>query len=173
LAKTGKLPYFFISNLLILTLYISGCHMYSFTGASIAPDVKTVTIQYFPNNAALIQPSLSQVFTEKLKDKFVSQTNLNLVNKGGDLYFDGAITGYDIKPVAIQGNDQAALNRLTITVRVKFINNKNEKQNFETSFSRYTDYASTKNLSTVEDELIRDVTTQLVGDVFNKAVINW
>jgi hypothetical protein len=147
--------------------------MYSFTGASISPDDKTVTVQYFPNNAPLIQPSLSQVFTEKLKDKFVSQTNLNLVNKGGDLYFEGAITGYDIKPMAIQGNDQAALNRLTITVSVKFVNKKDEKRSYETSFTRYTDYASTINLSTVEDDLIKDVTTQLVGDIFNKAFINW
>jgi hypothetical protein len=169
----GTLKTIFLLTIGVLIFTFSSCHTYSFTGASIAPDVKTVTIQYFPNNAPLIQPSLSQVFTEKLKDRFVSQTNLNLINKGGDLYFEGTITGYDIKPMAIQGNDQAALNRLTITVNVKFINKKHEKQNYETAFTSYTDYASTLNLSSVEDDLIKIVTTQLVGDIFNKAVINW
>ncbi len=166
----------YILNILFagaLLFAISGCSVYSFTGASIAPDIKTVNIQYFPNTALLIQPTLSQVFTEKLKDKFLSQTSLTLANKTGDLNFSGAITGYDVQPISIQGNDQAAQNRLTITVSVKFSNLKNEKQNFETSFSRYADYLSTQNLSAVENDLIKDITTQLVSDIFNKAVINW
>ncbi|HMT29304.1 MAG TPA: LptE family protein [Bacteroidia bacterium] len=156
-----------------LAVCLAGCKVYSFTGASISPDIKTVTIAVFPNQATLVQPSLSQVFTEKLKDKFVSQTNLTQTQYGGDLQFEGAITDYFSMPTAIQGNEQAALNRLTIVVKVKFTNTKDEKQSFETSFSRFTDYDSRKNLTSIEQELINEVCNQLVDDIFNKAVINW
>lgn len=157
----------------IITLSISCRVKYSFTGASIPPDVKTVSIQFFKNNAPLANPTLSQSFTEALKDIFNSQTNLGLVSGGGDLNFEGAITGYSTSPVAIQGNDAAALNRLTITVNVKFTNLKDEKQNFEQSFSRFSDYSSSQNLSAVESNLIRDINSQLVQDIFNRAVSNW
>jgi hypothetical protein len=152
---------------------ITGCHVYSFTGASISPDVKTVSIQFFTNKASIVQPSLSQVFTEKLKDKFVSETSLALTKDIGDLNFEGAIIDYNTQPTAITGNDNAALNRLTITVSVKFTNTKDPKQDFETNFSRYADYDSRKSLSTVETELIAQINSQLVDDIFNKAVVNW
>lgn len=151
----------------------SGCGIYSFTGASVSPDIKTVSIQYFQNNAPLIQPRLSQIFTEALRERFVSQTNLSLITKNGDLNFEGSITGYGVQPVAIQGNDQAALNRLTITVSVKFTNTKSEKQSYETSFSRFADYSSATELTSVEEELMKNITDQLVGDIFNKAMVNW
>ena len=161
-----------ISALLILLLH--GCKVnYSFTGASIAPEVKTVSVQYFPNYAPLVQPTLSQVFTESLKDKFLSETNLVLVEGDGDMNFEGAITGYAISPIAIQGNETAALNRLTITIKVKFTNTKNEKQNFDTAFSRYEDYESSLDLSSVEEGLIKQINDQLVELIFNKAVVNW
>lgn len=165
----GRLIFF----LLIIGLGSSCKINYSFTGASIAPDVKTISIQYFPNYAPLSQPGLSQVFTEALKDIFTSQTSLKLVGKGGDLNLEGAITNYYTTPVAIQGNDQAAMNRLTITVNVKFTNQKDEKQNFETSFSRYTNYSSTANLASIEGQLIKEINDQLVQDIFNKSVTNW
>lgn len=110
---------------------------------------------------------------EALKDIFTSQTNLNIVSGSGDLNFSGEITNYLTAPVAIQSNDQAALNRLTITVNVKFTNAKDEKQNFETSFSRYADYSSTQSLSVVQNGLIDEINKQLVQDIFNKAMINW
>jgi hypothetical protein len=146
---------------------------YSFTGASISPNVKTVTILNFPNNAGLVVPTLSRTLTEALKDYFSSQTNLILIERNGDLLLDGSITSYAVLPVAIQGNETAALNRLTITVSVKFTNKTDPKQNWETSFSRYQDYSSSFNLSTVEEGLIRQITDQLVQDIFNKAVVNW
>lgn len=163
----------FICTFLLLTVFVSGCRVYSFTGASISPDIKTVSITYFKNEASLVQPSLSQVFTEKMNDKFVSQTNLTQVKSGGDLQFEGAIVDYYSQPTAIQGNEQAALNRLTISVKVKFTNTKDEKQSFESVFSRYTDYDSQKNLTSIEQDLINDICNQLVDDIFNKAVINW
>ncbi|NVO02024.1 MAG: LptE family protein [Bacteroidetes bacterium] len=163
----------FLYLVLILMPLINGCITYSFTGASISTDVKTVSVQFFKNNATLVQPTLSRTLTDALKDKFMSQTSLNLINKGGDLSFEGQITNYSTQPVAIQGNETAALNRLTITISVKFTNIKNDKQNFETSFSRYEDYPSSKNLVSVEEGLIKQITDVLVDDIFNRSVVNW
>ncbi len=152
---------------------ISGCGVYSFTGASITPGVKSVSIQYFSNRASIAQPTLSQVFTDKLRDKFVSQSSLTPVTDAGDLRFEGYISDYNVQPTAIQSSDVAALNRLTITVHVKFENTKDPKQNFETNFSRFADFDSKKDLSSVESGLINDISSQLVDDIFNKAVVNW
>lgn len=160
---------------LISILFISeSCKMsYSFTGASISPEVKTIYIREFANNAPLIMPTLSQTETEALKDKFVSQTSLQLVDGEGDLNIEGEITHYQTQPMAIQGNDAAAINRLTITMRIKFINVTDEKQNFESSFSRYADYESSKSLDQVEDELIKQILAEINEDIFNKTVANW
>jgi hypothetical protein len=153
----------------------NSCRMsYSFTGASVSPDVKTVSIQYFANNASLVVPTLSRVFTDALKDYFTSQTNLILVDRNGDLNVEGAITGYSVQPVAIQGNETAAMNRLTIAITVKFTNKKNEKQNFENkTFSRYQDYPSSQNLAAIQDQLIKEIDDQLIDDIFKQAVVNW
>jgi len=159
---------------IVLLLYIPSCRVsYSFTGASISPNVRTVTILYLPNNAGLVVPTLSRTITDALKDYFTSQTNLVLVERNGDLLLDGAITQYTVQPVAIQGNETAALNRLTIMVYVKFSNKTDPKQNWESSFSRYQDYSSSLNLSSVQDGLIKEITDQLVQDIFNKSVVNW
>jgi hypothetical protein len=163
-----------VTLLVVSGSLMSSCRMsYSFTGASISPNVKTVSIAYIPNNASLVVPTLSRTFTDALRNYFTSQTNLNLVDRSGDLNLDGTINQYVVTPVAIQGNETAALNRLTIVVSVKFSNKTDPKQNWETSFSRYQDYSSTFNLSSVQDGLIRDITEQLVQDIFNKAVVNW
>jgi hypothetical protein len=172
LRKPGHRLLFLIISLLLIS---NSCRMgYSFTGASISPDVKTISIQYFANTASLVVPTLSRVFTDALRDYFTSQTNLTLVDRNGDLSLEGAITGYSVQPVAIQGNETAAMNRLTITVTVKFTNKKNEKQNFENkSFSRYQDYPSSQNLAAVQDGLIKLINDQLITDIFNQAVVNW
>ena len=163
-----------ISLMIGVVFLLGSCRVnYSFTGASISPNVKTVTIQYFPNKASLVVPTLSRSLTDALRDYFTSQTNLVLVDKGGDLNIEGAITGYVVQPIAIQGNETAAMNRLTITVNVIFRNKTNEKQNFETTFSRYEEYQSSLNLSSVQDGLIKQINDKLVQDVFNKAVVNW
>ncbi len=165
-----------VAPLLILLMFVvvSSCRMsYSFTGASISPNVKTVSIGYIPNNAGLIVPTLSRTFTDALRNYFTSQTNLVLVDRGGDLNLDGAVTQYAVVPVAIQGNETAALNRLTISVNVKFSNKTDTKQNWDLTFSRYRDYSSSLNLSSVQDGLIKEITDDLVQDIFNKAVVNW
>jgi len=159
---------------MLLLIFATSCSVkYSFTGASIPPEVKTINIKYFPNNASLIEPTLSQKLTDALRDKFSSETNLTIVNNGGDLILEGSITNYRTQPVAIQGNDQAALNRLTITIDVTYTNTFDENMSFESSFSRYADYSSSQNLSDVEEGLIDQINQDLVEDVFNKAVINW
>lgn len=156
-----------------LFLLLEGCGVYSFTGASIPPDAKTISILTFPNNAPLVQPSLSQELTNAIRDKFSSQTNLMIVNNSGDLHIEGEIIGYSTQPQAIQGDETAALNRLTITVKVIFENRLDESKNYESTFSRFADYPSSQNLSAVEDGLIRDINEALVDDIFNKAVVNW
>lgn len=165
---------YYLFPILFCLLTFSSCKMnYSFSGASVSPDVKTISIQYFNNNASLAPPTLSQSLTESLKDIFTSQTNLGIIAKDGDLNFEGEITNYLTAPVALQSNDQAALNRLTITINVRFTNLKDEKQKFETSFSRFADFSSSQPIAVVESELIRQINEQLVQDIFNKAMINW
>lgn len=146
---------------------------YSFTGASIPEDVKTVSVKTFENFAPLTNPNYPQLFTEALKDIFLSQTNLSLVGSNGDLQFEGSITEYKITSVAIQGNETAALNRLSITVNAKFINTKDNIQSFETKFTRFADFSSSSTLSNVEDELMKEINNQLTQDIFNRAVSNW
>ncbi|MFN5324821.1 MAG: LptE family protein [Bacteroidota bacterium] len=162
-----------ILSAIMLVFAFAACGVYSFTGASIPPGTETVSVSFFENRAPIIQPSLSSTFTEKLKDRFVSQTSLRLKKDGGDLQFEGYISDYRSNPVSIQGNEQAAQNRLTISVSVKFTNSKDPKLDFETVFTRYVDYDSRKNLSSVEQDLITEICNQLTDDIFNKAVINW
>ena len=156
-----------------LTAGMSACGVYSFTGASIPAEARTISVDYFPNNAQLVQPTLSQVFTEALQDKFLRQTNLRLTDANGDLHFEGNITGYSTQPTAIAGDDRAALNRLTISVRVRFFNEYDPENDFERTFSRFYDYPSNLSLAEVEDEAIRAITQALVEDIFNQAVVNW
>jgi hypothetical protein len=158
---------------LCLSCVLAGCGVYSFSGASISPDVKTIHISVFPNRASLVQPVLSQTFTDKLKEKFISQTSLTQVTADADLRLEGYISDYRANPVAIQGTQTAALNRLTITIQVKFTNEKDPKMNFDAAFSRYSDYDSRKNLTEVELGLIDEINRQLVDDIFNRAVSNW
>jgi hypothetical protein len=165
-----KRPYFLI---LLLALYTSSCGVYSFTGASIPPAAKTISIAYFVNNAQYVEPTLSQSLTDALRDRFLSQTNLSFVPENGDLQIEGSITDYSTKPVAIQGNETAAMNRLSITVKVKFTNLIDPSKDYENTFTRYEDYSSSQDLSAVKDQLITLIDGYLVDDIFNKAVVNW
>lgn len=162
----------------LLSFLLVGCRgCYSLSGISLGPDEKTVSVQYFQNNASLAKPTYCSSLTEALKDILTTQAPLTLRTRDGDLQFEGTVTGYAITPVAIQsGTDQAALNRLTITVSVKFTNTKstNEVTNhWEKQFVKYSDYNSSQNLSAVEDALIKTINDQLVQEIFNAALINW
>ena len=160
--------------LVILGVVMTGCKVtYSFSGVNISPEVQTYTVEYFPNRAHIVQAQLSQVFTEALMDKIQSSTSLDLATQGGDVQFSGEITGYETRPTAITGQETAARNRLTITVRVKYTNLVEPELDYDTSFSRYEDYDSSRNLTDVEGELIDLIVENLIEDIFNRAFVSW
>lgn len=160
-----------VAALLALPVFNS-CGVYSFTGAEIG-TAKTISIEFIQNKASLVSPTLAQVLTEKLKDKFIRETTLKLVEENGDMQISGSIIDYNIAPVALQGTTQAALNRLTIRSNIKFTNKTDEKYNFEDVFQNFTDFSASLNFSTQERELNNQVVDMMVQDIFNKAVINW
>jgi len=160
--------------LFTLLLVISGCSVnYSFSGVNISEEVETYSVDYFPNRAPLVQAQLSQEFTNALMDKIQGNTSLELSNSGGDVQFSGEITGYAMRPAAITSAETAARNRLTITVRVKYINAMDPDLDFDSSFSRYEEYDATQSLADVENDLILLIVEDLVEDIFNRAFISW
>ncbi|NQV77353.1 MAG: LptE family protein [Lutibacter sp.] len=160
--------------LLLLIFATQSCGIYSFTGTNLHPDVKTVQIDYFPNNAILVEPSLSQEFTIRLQDLFTTQTNLTLVKSNGDLQFEGEITGYKINPMTATAQQTAAQNRLTITVNVRFFNNKLEEDNFEKTFSHYYDYDANAQLTgSILEDSFNEILERVTQDVFNASVAKW
>ncbi len=164
--------------IIALAAIVNACKIgYSFTGASISPEVKSVFIDFFTNRARVVNPMLSQTFTEKMKDKFVNETGLTMEREQGDLEFSGEITGYEVRPLSIQQSDQgrdfASMNRLTVTVKVVFTNNKDHEQDFNTSFSAYYDWESTRSLNEIENDAVDVIVEQLIEDIFNKSVANF
>lgn len=151
-----------------------GCKVkYSLNGATIPIEAKTISVAFFANNTTLGSPSLSQKFTEKLRDVVSTQTNLALMKQNGDLQFEGFISDYNVAPVAIQSTDQAASNRLTISVNVKYSNRFDATKNFEQAFTRFADFKANQAISSVEAELITEINRQLTEDIFNRAFNNW
>ncbi len=146
---------------------------YSFTGASISPETKTFRVENFLNRASIVQPILASELTYSLMNKIRSGTSLEETDGEADVTFRGTIMSYNVTPVAISSNDQAAKNRLTITVKVTYRNKQDSKSNFETTFSRYKEYDSSLSLSNVEEELIKEINEELVDDIFTKAFVNW
>jgi hypothetical protein len=152
----------------------TGCKVkYSLNGATIPLEAKTVSVGYFENNTSLGSPAISQKFTEKLRDVVSTQTNLALMKQNGDLKFEGSIINYNVAPVAIQSNDQAANNRLTITINVKYSNRFDVTKNFEQNFTRFADYKANTTISSQEDVLLSEINRQLTEDIFNRAFNNW
>ena len=160
---------------LVLTAFIvQSCGIYSFTGTSVQPDVKTVTINYFEYKALKVNPSLSNQITEALKDKFRRLTKLEQVDVEGDLEIIGEVTGYDVKATAITANEQASQNRLTVNVKIAFIDRKYPENSFENkSFSAYADFDAMQSLDAVESSLCEEIVEKLCEDIFNGTVANW
>lgn len=159
---------------LLLTVSFFGCG-YKFNGAS-TEGLKTVNVQFFENNAPLVIPNLSQQFTEDLKERIRTQSKLNITQNEADGLFEGRITGYDIKPIAIQDNSRpvAGANRLTITVAVKYTDNVDAKRSFEENFSAFTDFSlAGQTLQSQEQALIKKVNIQLTENIFNRAFAQW
>lgn len=155
-----------------LIFIVQACKInYSMTGAPITAE--TISIDFFPNKASLVNPALSQSLTDALRDKFVNQTSLELTEQNAELHLEGEIVSYITNSVAIQANETAALNRLSITVNVRFTNTSKEDDSFEQSFTGFEDYDANLSFASVEDELIVIIAERIVQDIFNKALVNW
>ncbi len=165
---------FFTLIFVVFAVIMPACKMsYSFTGANLSPQIKTYSVYYFPNRARLVNPTLSQNFTEDLREKLRRQTSLNELSENGDIEFEGQITGYEVRPMSIQKDDLAAKNRLTITIKLKYTNNKTSEENFDRNFSAYEDFDSNSSISDVEDELTTLIIQKLTEDIFNATIANW
>ena len=162
---------------LLCAAALSGCIFYrggySLSGASIPEGAKTFSVAYFPNNAPMVSPSLSSTLVVALEDKFSRQTNLRLVEENGDFAFEGEIVGYTSTTASVSSDDYAILNRLTITVKVKFTNSVVPENSFNRVFTAFTDYDSTQLLTDVQTELDAEIVSQIVTDIFQAAASNW
>lgn len=172
----NKIKTIFLS--LTFIILVSACGLtkvgYNFSGGSLSPEVESFSVQFFPNRARLVNPNLSNQFTEDLKEKFRGQTTLNeIVDADGHLNFDGEITGYQTRALDVTADDISATNRLTITIKVRFTNEKEPDNDFDKAFSAFADFDSTNQLSDVEDGLVEEILEQIIDDIYNEAVVNW
>ena len=160
---------------LSIGLVLTACSIsYKFNGASIDyTKVKTITIKDFPNQAPLVYPQLSQEFTEALKDIYIRQTRLQLVNDNGDLELEGEITGYQLTPMAVKEDAWSSQTKLTITVRVRYSNRTNPDEDFEQTFSAYQEFDATRMLQDVEPEYVPLIIEEIVDQIYNATVANW
>lgn len=164
----------FYFSLFTFHFLLTSCGPYSFKNAKLSPDLKTMTINNFVMNTAGGPANLSLNLTEKLKEYYQRNTSLKLKPGGdADLLLEGSIVGYELSPVAPTAADQAALNRLTITVQARFANNKDETQNFDQTFSFFRDFAQSQTLTQVESSLVPQILDQIVLDVFNRSAGDW
>jgi subtilase family serine protease len=152
----------------------SGCGIYSFTGANVDPSIKTFQVNYFQNNAEVVEPGIELTFTRRLQDLIQNQTNLSLTNANGDLLYEGEITQFRITPMTATANQLAAQNRLTITVNVRFVNKNKEDDNFEKPFSFYFDYPGNELLTgSVLNNALEEIFERITQDIFNASLAKW
>lgn len=161
------------SILCALCLCFTSCGIYSFSGTSIQPDVKTICINYIEYKALKVNPMLSNQMTEALREKFRKLTKLEQVDEEGDLDIYGEITGYNVTATAITANETAAQNRLTVTVKIVFSNKKYPEDDFDKSFSAFADFDATQLLDSVQDGLCEEIVDKLVEDIFTASVAQW
>lgn len=166
-------PRFYIAPafwlLLVAGLWLLGCR-YSFTGGKLAGE--SFSVQRLENAASLVVPTLAQDLTERLRDKFLQQTRLNLLDREADLQFSGSIVRYDIAPLTVQTGDQASQNRMTLTVRVKLVNRVAPDEGWEEDFSNFVDFPASQNAQ-AESQYLPELVDKIVQDIFNKTLSNW
>jgi len=159
--------------LILISLTLISCGVYSFTGGSTG-DAKTIQVDFFPNNATLVEPTVSQKFTIALQDLFLRQTNLSLVSNGGDLHFEGEITTYKIIPISATAEQTAAQNRLTVGVRVRFYNKLIPEDDFDQNFSFFSDYGANQPLTgSILEDALNEIFERINQDIFNASVAKW
>ena len=161
-------------GIIIATLIVCSCGIYSFSGTSIQPDVTTVSIDLFEYKALKVNPTLSNDLTEGLKTKFRQMTRLEQVEEDADREITGEVTGYAISSSSITADEVAASNKLTITVKASFANRKYPEDDFtDKSFSRYAEYDSNQTFESVEATLTAEIVEKIVDDIFNASVAQW
>lgn len=158
----------------VVFVFASCSISYKFNGSSIDyTKTKTISISDFPNTAELVYPPLSQVFGEALRDSYTKQTRLEQVKKGGDLHLEGEIVGYQLTPMAISADSYASQTKLTLTIKVRFSNNKNPEEDFEKTYSAFQTFDSNNLLTNVQDDLIKTMTAEIVDNIYNDTVARW
>lgn len=165
--------FFRLSLMLCLCLVSSSCGVYSFSGTNLAENIKTFTVLNFNTGVAGGPANLPNQINEKLKEYFQRNTSLTLIPSGGDLILEGTLTGYDVLPVAPTANDQAGLNRLQVTVQVRFTNTKDETKDYDQAFSFYADFPQAQTLPQNEPRLLPVILDQIVQNIFNKSAADW
>jgi len=162
--------------LLAGALFVGGlnsCGVYRFSGASIPPEASGLSIAQFDNRAAVVVPQLSQVLSDRMRDKFLAESRLRLQSTDADLSFEGSIVDYSVAPAAVAAGETTSLSRLSIAVQVRYSNRFRAADNWEQRFVRYADFDAALDLRQVEDQLIQEIVRQLVDDIFNRAFVNW
>ena len=154
-------------------LCFHSCGIYSFSGTSIQPDVNSITINYIEYRALRVNPSLSNDLTEAIRNQFRRMTRLEQVEMDGDMELSGQITGYEISTAAVTAAEVAARNKLTVTVKIQFSDKKHPEEDFDKSFSAYSEYDSTSTIDEVESSLCAEIIDKLVEDIFNASVAQW
>jgi hypothetical protein len=159
--------------LILIAFNINSCSVYNFTGTG-KIDAKTFQVNYFQNNAELVEPGIERTFTIELQEIIQNQTNLNLVNSNGDLLYEGEITDFRITPMTATSDQTAAQNRLTIRINVRFSNKNKEADNFEKSFSFFHDYDGSKQLvGQTLSEALDVIFERITQDIFNESLAKW
>ena len=165
---------FFIISITYLMIIQSCSVKYSLTGASISPETTSFQVNYFQNNAPLIEPGIERDFTNKLIDLLINQTSLELVKSNGDLVYEGEIVEYRISPTTATSDNRAAQNRLTVGVNVRFFDIKDPDADFEKRFSFYYDYpASVQLIGSQKDTAMEEIFERITQDVFNASLAKW
>jgi len=168
-------PYFL---LLLISCFIGGCRFYSFTGASIPTGTKTFQVNFFENLAgnrpgSIVEPGLDQEFTIALQDLFLNQTNLSIVNKGGDLVYEGEIVEFSVTPMSATSQIKASQNRLTMEINLRYFNKKNEDDDFEKRFSHFYDFAAEQQVYDVRDLALDEIFERITQNIFNETLAKW
>jgi hypothetical protein len=168
-----KIQYLILFSISLLTLNSCATWPYSMTGGNVG-DAKTIQVDFFPNQAPLVEPALTQKFTNDLQDLFTRQTNLNQVNSNPDLNISGEITGFRVTPMSGTAEQTAAQNRLTVTINVRFVNKLDEKDDFEKNFSFYSDFAANEQLTgSILENALDEIIERITQDIFNVTVAKW
>ncbi|MBQ8773275.1 MAG: LptE family protein [Muribaculaceae bacterium] len=164
-----------ISVLITLSTLMQSCSVsYKLNGAALDYNVyKTISVSEFPIRAALVYPPLQQQFENDLLDYIARNTRLQVIDGSSDLQLEGEITGYTLTPQAVTEDAYASKTRLTITVRIKYTDTKNDKNDVDQTFSAYQDFDSSEMLTDVQDQLCQEISKQLVDLIFNATLGNW